>query len=85
MADGVKQMGFPKAYAAVKEQRIVRFARSLSDRQGRGIGEVVVVPDDKRVESVFRIETKFRSCDSAVENSFAFTAFGFIEGAAVCA
>jgi hypothetical protein len=51
-------MGFAKAAAAVNEKRVVRFAGCFGNRSGGGAGEVVVVANNERFESVFRIEHK---------------------------
>ncbi len=58
LADGVQQMGLAQTDAAIKKKRIVGFARRLRDRQRGGMGEIVVVADDERVERVFGIETQ---------------------------
>ena len=59
LADGVQQMGLAQADAAVKEKRVVGFAGRLGDGQRGGVGEIVVVADDKRVERVLGIEMQF--------------------------
>ena len=59
LADGVEQMRLAQADAAVKKKRVVGFAGRLGDGQGGGVGEIVVVADDKRFERVFGIEMDF--------------------------
>ena len=48
LADGVKQMRLAQPDAAVKEKRIVGFARRLGHGQRGGVGKIIVVADDER-------------------------------------
>ena len=57
--NGVQQMRLAQTNPAMQEQRVVRFPRLLGDRQRGGMGKVVIVSDDKRVEIVLRTETQF--------------------------
>ena len=56
LADGVEQVRFAQTDPTIKEKRVVGFAGRLRDREGRGVGEGVVVAHDKSVESVLGIE-----------------------------
>jgi hypothetical protein len=56
LADCVEQMRLAKPDAAVKKKRIVRFSRRLCDSERSGVGEIIVVADDKCLERVFWIE-----------------------------
>ena len=56
MADGLHEVGFAHAHAAVEEQRVVRLAGSGGYGQGRGVGELVSAADDEAVEGVTGIE-----------------------------
>ncbi len=58
LADGVKQVRFSQTDAPVEEQRVVGLARRLRHRQRGGISEVVVVADDERIKSVFRVNAQ---------------------------
>ena len=51
----------PRPDAAVKKERVVRFAGRLRDGQRGGVGEIVVVADDERFESVLGIEMQIRA------------------------
>ena len=59
LADGVKQMRLAEADAAVKKKRIVGFAGRLGNGERGGIGEIVVVADNKRFKCIFGIEMQF--------------------------
>jgi len=60
LSDGVQQVGFAEADAAVEEQGVVGFAGRLGDREGRGVGEIVVVAHDERFKRVPRIKAAIR-------------------------
>jgi hypothetical protein len=56
MADGVHEVGLAQADPAVQEQRVVRVARPLGDRQCRGVGQPVGRPDDEVGERVSAVQ-----------------------------
>jgi len=56
LADGVKQMGFAQADAAIEEQWIVSLARSVSHRLCGGKGHIVVAAHHERVKGILGIE-----------------------------
>ena len=58
MADGVQQVGFAQAHAAVEEKRVVGLAGRLGDGLGGGVGKVVVVADHEGFEGVLGIERR---------------------------
>jgi hypothetical protein len=47
LADGVKQMGLAQAEPTMKENWIVRLARSFGDSFGGGAGEAVLVANNE--------------------------------------
>src|SRR5439155_25323316 len=59
----VQQMSLAQSDASVEKERVVRFARALSNGQRRGVGEIIVIADDKRVESVLWIEPVIAATD----------------------
>ena len=59
LADGVEQVGFAEADAAVEKKWIIGFAGSLGDGQRGGVGKIVVIADDKGFERVLGIKTDF--------------------------
>src|SRR5439155_26280425 len=61
--DSVQQMSLAQSDASVEKERVVRFARALSNGQRRGVGEIIVIADDKRVESVLWIEPVIAATD----------------------
>jgi len=56
LANGVQQMRLAETNAAVKEERVVRFAGRLRYGESGGVGEIIVITDDKGVEGVLRVE-----------------------------
>jgi hypothetical protein len=76
LADGVQQMGFAQTNPAVKEKRVVRFAGRLRDGEGGGVGKIIVVADDERVEGVLGIEIQFRMIRISISRSFNNLGFG---------
>ena len=56
LSDGVQQMSLAQSDTPVEKEWVVGFAGGLGDGQRRGVGETVVVADDKCVEGVFWIE-----------------------------
>src|SRR5262245_30349751 len=52
VADGVKQVSLAETDTAVNEERVVGSRRQLGNRMARGLGELVRIPDDKRIERV---------------------------------
>ena len=59
MADGVQQVGLAQSGVAVDQQRVVRLAGRLGDRDGGGVREPVRRPDDEGLEDVLGIEPGF--------------------------
>src|SRR5437660_12872012 len=57
LSDGLHQMGFAQANAAVNEQRIVRARRRLRDGKTGGMRDFIVRADDERLECVPRIQS----------------------------
>ena len=53
---GVEQVGLSQTGDAVNEKRVVGEARSLRDRVGRGVGELVAGAHDEVLESVARVD-----------------------------
>ena len=58
LADRLHQMRLAEADAAVDEERVVGFGRRLRDREAGGVRDLVVRPDDERLESVARIQAR---------------------------
>jgi hypothetical protein len=56
VANGVHQVGFAQPGVAIDEKGIVGLRRSLGDRQGGGVGHLVVRADDEGFERVTGIE-----------------------------
>ena len=52
VTDGLHEMGFAHADAAVEEERIVGFRRTLGDGLAGGMGELVAAADDEGVEGI---------------------------------
>ena len=50
MRDGVHQVGFPQADAAIKKQRVERHRPALGHPAGGGMGQLVGLADDETVE-----------------------------------
>ena len=48
IADGVDQVGFAKADAAINKQRVIGFARALRDLDGGGACQIVGFAGDER-------------------------------------
>jgi hypothetical protein len=65
VADRLEQMRLSQTDAAVDEERVVRRAGGLRDRQCRLIREVVRLADDERVERVALVEVTLRSAAGA--------------------
>ena len=61
LANGVQQMRLAQTHPAIKEKRIVGFARRLRDGHGGGMGVVVVLTHDEGFEGVFGIQGNFRA------------------------
>src|SRR2546423_12241848 len=57
LPDGLHQMGFAQANAAVNEQWIVRARRRLRDGKTGGMRDFIVRADDERLECVPRIQS----------------------------
>src|SRR5712675_647633 len=62
LSDGLHQMGFAQANAAVNEQRIVRARRRLRDGKTGCVRDFIVRADDERFKRVPRIESG-NGCD----------------------
>ena len=58
LADCVQQVGLAEPDAAVEKEGIVGFARRLRDGLRGGVGEIVVVANDKCFKRVLRIEAQ---------------------------
>ena len=58
LSDGLHQMGFAQADAAVNEQRIVRARRGLCDGKTGCVRDFIVRADDEGFERVSRIESR---------------------------
>ncbi len=56
MANGMKNMGFPKANAAIEKKRVIGFTRILCHRHPGGLGESVGGTNDKTVECILWIK-----------------------------
>ena len=56
VADRMQQVGLAEPGRRVDEQRVVRLARELGDRQRRRVREAVAVADDELVEAVAGVE-----------------------------
>ena len=56
VTDGLHEMGFAHADAAVEEERIVGFRRTLGDGLAGGMGELVAAADDEGVEGIAGVE-----------------------------
>jgi hypothetical protein len=54
VTDGVEKMRLAETDTAVDEQRVVGSGRQLGNRVARGLGELVRIPDDERIERVAR-------------------------------
>ena len=57
VADGLDEVGFAEAGAAVEEEGVVAGAGGVDDAAGGGNGEVVVATDDEIIKGVFGVET----------------------------
>src|SRR5437764_53629 len=57
LPDGLHQMGFAQANAAVNEQWVVRARRRLRDGKTGGMRDFIVWADDERLECVSRIQS----------------------------
>ena len=55
-ADGVHQMRFPHADAAVNEKRIIAVGRMVSDRAGGRVSELITRANYKRIKAIARIQ-----------------------------
>ena len=64
VADGMHQVGFAHADAAIDEERVVGFGWALRDGLRRRHGELVAAADDEGVELVARVELR---CSAPVE------------------
>ena len=76
LADGMEQMRLAQADPAVKEKRIVGFAGRLGHRQRGGVGEIVVVADDKSFKRILGIEMDFAAARRAFVRRFGGFHFG---------
>lgn len=56
MIDGLEEVGFAEAGAAVEEERVVGGAGGVADGDATGVGETVAGADDEVVEGVLRVE-----------------------------
>lgn len=56
LSDGLHEVGFSQAGAAVEEQRVVCAAGGFRDGFRGGVGESVSRTDDKSVEGISRVE-----------------------------
>jgi hypothetical protein len=54
----VEEVGLAESRVAVDEERVVRLGRRFGDRDRRGVGEPVRLPDDEVVEGVLRIQAR---------------------------
>ena len=61
VADGMHQMGFTQANAAVNEQRVVKLPQAAGDMQCRRASHAVSRPLNQRVESQRRVDSIFES------------------------
>ena len=62
VADRVQQVGLAQTGVAVDQQRVVRLARRLGDRDRGGVREPVRAADDEGLEGVLRIQPGFTLC-----------------------
>ncbi len=60
VADRVEEVGLAEPRLAVDEERVVRLAGLLGDRQGGAVAEPVAVADHELVEGVARVERRGR-------------------------
>ncbi len=58
MPDGLHEMGFAHAHAAIQEQRVVGFGGTLGHGLAGGVGELVAAADDEGVEGVAGIQLR---------------------------
>ena len=58
LADRLHQMRLAESDAAINEKRVVGFGRRLRHGEAGGMRDLVVRPDDERLESVARIESE---------------------------
>jgi hypothetical protein len=66
VADRLKQMGFPKAAAAVDEKRVVGSGRGIRHRLRSCMGELIVSPNDETIKSVGRVHSRCCRSDHRV-------------------
>src|SRR5690606_7643686 len=59
LADGVEQVRFAQADAAMNEERVVRLAEFLSDGECGGMGQPISGADDKVLKRVIRADEHF--------------------------
>ena len=59
IADGLDEVGFAEARAAIEEERVIAAARGVDDTASGGNGEIVIRTDDEVIEGVFRVKTRF--------------------------
>src|SRR4051812_38789912 len=71
LADRLHQVRLAETDAAVDEERVVSASRGLRDRETRGVRNLVVRADDKRIESVTRIQSE-SAAFAAGRRSFGF-------------
>ena len=58
MANGLHQVGFAHAHAAIEEERVVGLGWTLGHRLRRGMGELIARADDESIEGVAGVELR---------------------------
>ena len=58
VSDGLHEMGFAHADAAVKEERVVSLGGTFGDSLAGGVGKLVAAADDEGVEGIAWIQLR---------------------------